>query len=90
MCIRDRVCSYGTANMDIRSFELNFEVNAVIYDEETTQELENIFLEDLNCCREITMDIYRRRSLIIRAKEQCSKMCIRDSLIICLVSMKSV
>ena len=68
-----RVCSYGTANMDIRSFELNFEVNAVIYDEETTQELENIFLEDLNCCREITMDIYRRRSLIIRAKEQCSR-----------------
>lgn len=69
-----RVCSYGTANMDIRSFELNFEVNAVIFDEETTQELENIFLEDLNCCREITMDIYRRRSLIIRAKEQCSRL----------------
>ena len=69
-----RVCSYGTANMDIRSFELNFEVNAVIYDEETTQELENIFLEDLNCCREITMEIYRRRSLIIRAKEQCSRL----------------
>lgn len=46
-----RVCSYGTANMDIRSFELNFEVNAVIYDEETTKELENIFLEDLKLAR---------------------------------------
>ncbi len=55
-----RVCSYGTANMDIRSFELNFEVNAVIYDEETTKELENIFLEDLKLCKEITREDMRR------------------------------
>ncbi len=41
------VSSYGTANMDIRSFQLNFEVNAVIYDEEATGMLEEIFLEDI-------------------------------------------
>ena len=34
--IDGRVSCYGTANMDIRSFELNFEVNATIYDEEVT------------------------------------------------------
>ena len=33
MIVDDRVLCYGTANMDIRSFALNFEVNAVIYDE---------------------------------------------------------
>jgi len=33
----------GTANMDIRSFELNFEVNAMIYDEEAAVELEDNF-----------------------------------------------
>ncbi|HIZ80228.1 MAG TPA: cardiolipin synthase, partial [Candidatus Lachnoclostridium stercorigallinarum] len=69
-----RVSSYGTANMDIRSFELNFEVNAVIYDEETTRKLEEIFLEDLKKCREITAEIYRQRSLMIRIKEQCSRL----------------
>lgn len=37
------ICTVGTANMDIRSFELNYEINAVIYDEETTENLENIF-----------------------------------------------
>lgn len=69
-----RVCSYGTANMDIRSFELNFEVNAVIYDEETTKKLENIFMEDLKLCKEITRDGYASRDLWIRVKEQCSRL----------------
>ena len=69
-----RVCSYGTANMDIRSFELNFEVNAVIYDEEVTQELEEAFAEDLKMCREITLEDYRRRSALVRVKEQCSRL----------------
>ena len=34
------VACVGTANMDFRSFGLNFEVNAVVYSEETTQKLE--------------------------------------------------
>ena len=69
MCIRD---SYGTANMDIRSFELNFEVNATIYDEETTERLEQFFIDDLMHCNEVTKELYAQRSLWIRMKEQCS------------------
>lgn len=69
-----KVSSYGTANMDIRSFELNFEVNAVIYDEETTKKLEQLFLEDLKSCKEITPEIYGERSLLIRLKEQGSRL----------------
>lgn len=68
------VSCYGTANMDIRSFELNFEVNAVIYNEETTERLETLFLEDLPRCREITIHSYAQRSLWIRFKEQCSRL----------------
>lgn len=64
------VSSYGTANMDIRSFELNFEVNAVMYDEETTGKLEQAFLDDLPYCREVTWEDYQKRSLLIRIKEQ--------------------
>lgn len=69
-----RVSCYGTANMDIRSFELNFEVNATIYDEETTEHLEAIFLDDLVNCREVTREIYRARGLCVRIREQGSRL----------------
>ena len=69
-----KVSSYGTANMDIRSFELNFEVNAVIYDEETTRRLEELFLRDLERCKEITREVYEERNLFIRIKEQGSRL----------------
>ena len=68
------VSCYGTANMDIRSFELNFEVNATMFDTETTQRLETLFLEDLEHCREITKKRYESRSIVVRAKEQCSRL----------------
>ena len=69
-----RVSCYGTANMDIRSFELNFEVNATIFDEETTDRLEQIFLDDLRNCKEVTKEVYSQRGLWIRMKEQCSRL----------------
>ena len=64
----------GTANMDIRSFQLNFEVNAVIYDEETTEQLEKAFLTDLSRCREITKEAYASRGVAVRFREQCCRL----------------
>ena len=72
--VDSRVSCYGTANMDIRSFELNFEVNATIYDEDTTERLERIFLEDLARCREVTREVYESRSLWVRVREQASRL----------------
>ena len=68
------VSCYGTANMDIRSFELNFEVNATIYDAQTTQRLEHLFEKDLENCQEITLERYGQRSLWTRFREQCSRL----------------
>lgn len=68
------VCCYGTANMDVRSFQLNFEVNATIYSPKTTEKLEAVFEKDLEYCTEITPELYAKRSLIIRIKEQFSRM----------------
>ncbi|MBS6931163.1 MAG: cardiolipin synthase, partial [Lachnospiraceae bacterium oral taxon 082] len=51
-----KVACVGTANMDIRSFELNFEVNAMIYDEEVTVELEDNFMRDIYDSKEYTFD----------------------------------
>lgn len=68
------VSSVGTANMDVRSFKLNFEVNAMIYDAEVTRELEQIFLKDIGRSRELTLYDYGQRSFIIRVKEQVSRL----------------
>lgn len=74
MMVDGLVSSYGTANMDMRSFYLNFEVNAVIYSSEATKQLEEIFLKDLNNSTEITKYDYSQRSFIIRIKEQISRL----------------
>lgn len=69
-----KVLCYGTANMDIRSFALNFEVNAIIYDKKKAQEMEKLFQEDLQVCRQITRDYYAGRGLMIRLKEQICRL----------------
>ena len=74
MIVDDRVLCYGTANMDIRSFALNFEVNAVVYDEKKAWEMVEIFHRDLEVCRQITRDYYVARRLKIRIKEQICRL----------------
>ncbi len=66
--------SVGTANIDVRSFRLNFEVNAFIYDEKIAEALTDSFYEDLKLSRELTMQEYNRRSIIIRFKESISRL----------------
>ncbi|MBE5865893.1 MAG: cardiolipin synthase [Lachnospiraceae bacterium] len=65
---------YGTANMDIRSFALNFEVNAIVYNHEKAYEMEKIFREDLKHCTRITRDKYAARKLPLRFKEQVCRL----------------
>lgn len=69
-----KVLCYGTANMDIRSFALNFEINAVVFDERKAGEMERYFKEDLRYCSKITKDVYASRSPIIRLKEQICRL----------------
>lgn len=52
----------GTANMDIRSFELNFEVNAIVYDEEIAKELTKSFYDDLEFSTKIDYEEWKKRS----------------------------
>ena len=72
--VDDKVLCYGTANMDIRSFALNFEVNAVVYNEEKATQMRKIFEEDLKHSRQITKNVYVGRSLLIRFKEQMCRL----------------
>ena len=60
--VDSEICTLGNTNIDIRSFELNFEANVVIYDSETTKRLENLFLEDLNGSREVDSTYFENSS----------------------------
>ncbi|MCI8632348.1 MAG: cardiolipin synthase [Lachnospiraceae bacterium] len=72
--VDDVLCSVGTANMDIRSFKLDFEVNAFIYNPELTAELTRCFMKDLELSQEITVEAYKRRSLWMRFKESVMRL----------------
>ncbi len=69
-----KISSVGTANIDVRSFKLNFEVNAFIYDTKTSTELKKIFEDDLKISSEITIEKYKRRSKLIVVKESISRL----------------
>jgi cardiolipin synthase A/B len=60
--VDDVFASIGTANMDIRSFDDNFEVNALIYDTGLCTELKNWYIEDMADCNEANLDMHRQRS----------------------------
>lgn len=68
------VCSVGSANFDNRSFKLNFEANAFLFDGHVTKELEKIFKEDLKQCRQLTWKEYLARPTRIRLKEAFSRL----------------
>jgi len=65
--------SVGTANLDFRSLETNFEVNAMIYDEETAQTLCRHFLEDQEESKEVILEEWINRPRIDKIKESFSR-----------------
>ena len=72
--IDDEICSIGTANMDTRSFELNFEVNAFIYSEVIAKEQKGEFEKDILKCEELTKEKYNSRSRAVKVKEAISRL----------------
>lgn len=55
------VSSVGTANMDLRSFEQNFEVSFILYDRDVTKKLAGYFLKDLQSSTEVTIQRWKFR-----------------------------
>jgi cardiolipin synthase len=73
--IIDRLmASVGTANMDIRSFFSNFELNAYLFDGERIDELERDFLQDLKDSREIELSSFRKRPRLVKAGQALARM----------------
>lgn len=69
-----KLASVGTANIDVRSFRLNFEVNAFLYNEKITAELVEHFKQDMENSRLLTKESYKNRSIWIRSKESIARL----------------
>ncbi|MCL6572778.1 MAG: cardiolipin synthase [Bacillus sp. (in: Bacteria)] len=72
--VDEKISSVGTANIDVRSFKLNFEVNAFLYDDGISRKLTTIFKEDIVESKLLTLEEYQQRSLEIRFKESISRL----------------
>lgn len=63
------ISTIGTANMDIRSFALNFETNAIMYSSKLALHLEEKFYKDLKDCKKLTLKEFSNRSKKIKFLE---------------------
>lgn len=62
----------GSTNLDRRSFELNEELNLVVYGGEVARRLERVFVDDLEQSREVTYAQWRNRGIHRRILEMLS------------------
>lgn len=72
--IDDSIVSIGTANMDIRSFELNFEINALIYSQKVSEHQRKAFENDIKKSEELTLEAYKNRSRVVKLREGVSEL----------------
>ncbi len=68
------VSSVGTANMDIRSFEQNFELNMIIYDRNVSRKLATDFINDLKGSGEISIQQWKFRPKKDKIKESLARL----------------
>ena len=75
VCVDSDLCSIGSANMDIRSFSINYETNLVIYDAALTRELEADFFADEAKCVPFSAEDYDRRPRKSRLVDSTLRLC---------------
>jgi cardiolipin synthase A/B len=66
MVVDDWVATVGSANMDMRSFKLNFELNAFVFGSRLCRDVARQFAVDLEAATEITQGWDRRMGLLRR------------------------
>jgi cardiolipin synthase A/B len=69
-----QIAMVGTANMDSRSFDLNFEVNAIVYDSGIAGQLRDIFYEDIKNAEKIDEKAWRKRPIYKQFFEKTAKL----------------
>ncbi len=62
MVVDDTLSMVGSANIDFRSFDLNFELNTIIYDQEFCVSMTKTFFHDLDSAEELHLTTWQERS----------------------------
>jgi len=63
MMVDREFASIGTANMDVRSFKINAEINALIYDDESLKKIYDMFERDMKNCDLADPEVYLNKSI---------------------------
>jgi len=74
MVVDGRIALLGSANMDMRSFRLNFEVHALIHDAPTARDLEARFMADLSQTVRVELDDWSQRPWSWRIAEGAGRL----------------
>lgn len=74
MVIDDNLSIVGTANFDNRSFDLNFEVNAILFDLQLAKKLKETFAEDILFSKKIDQSTWRNRKYYTRLAERIARL----------------
>lgn len=69
-----QMATIGTANMDYRSFDLNFEVSAFVYDAELAVQLRQAFNDDLNHADLMDYETWRKRPVWKKLLQKAARM----------------
>lgn len=72
--VDNEFASVGTANMDVRSFKINAEINALIYDDESLKKLYDMFERDMQNCELLQNETYLKKSIGRRFVEGCCRL----------------
>lgn len=73
MVVDDRWATVGSSNMDVRSFQLNFEVNVAVYGPDFAQRLADNFTRDLTKARAVTLEDIKRKKMSSRMAESLAR-----------------
>lgn len=74
MTIDDTLSVVGSCNFDIRSFALNFECSAFLYDPKINRVLNEQFDRDIALSEEYTLEKYRNRGIVLKVRESISRL----------------
>ena len=72
--IDDVFSTVGTANMDYRSFNINFEVNALVYNKTFARELNQVFNSDLENSIQLELNAWKKRNKRTKLTEALARL----------------
>ena len=70
----DEIVTIGSTNLDVRSFEQDFEINAFIYDSNLAVQMKEIFLRDQDDCSWLTAEQWAYRPKLEKVKESVARL----------------